>query len=682
MPNLLAQAAIGAAVSVVTGFLARKLAKKPKTETTLAPATPRPMTDNLTASVEVGSPLPGVFGHRRVGGKIVVSAKSGTKTYNVIMIAGAPVTAINAVFFNDRLLSIDGSDRVTTSPWAKNAEYSARVKLYSGAQLTADPWLTAAFPGWKADHVGKQIAYAVVEFDPAVNPTAFDKVYQAGTPDITFDVSGFRCYDPRNGAHNIADPTTWGYSSNAAIIKANYLIHALGAALPTSAVDWPSVTAAANICDQAVTLKAGGTEARYMCAAQWLTDERHEDVLARMNAADAGRVHLVGTKWRVSSGAAVASSASIGVNDYAGDGLSFSDTPPLAELVNSVRGKFSSPLHNYEDRDFPPWTDAAAVAADGREAWLDLDLAFVTSPTQAQRLAKIAYNRGRFGAEAAVTTGFQHFDVVADDVISLTDDMAGFAATAFRVVSEEVQDDFTIRFTLEREDASFWAWTAATDEKDFLAYEPLQGETGNPQPPGFWLYRSVSAPNVFVVMRYWENSSPTTAVDTHAWTYTTVTEVAASATTGGSRNLGSGGANFLASTVQGKIAATAELSAAVAVAGGTQASLTGADINTPVAPHYYLPPPRRPFAAGVHSGSVTLRVPQVPGSKSAEIELWENTTNVFGTATLLSTQTNDADGLSHVVSGTSGQVKFYWARTKNGPDSKFSPPSNAALIVF
>jgi hypothetical protein len=49
-------------------------------------------------------------------------------------------------------------------------------------------------------------------------------------------VSGFACYDPRDGTQTLGTPSTYKYSANAAIINANYLIHELGAAFPTDRV--------------------------------------------------------------------------------------------------------------------------------------------------------------------------------------------------------------------------------------------------------------------------------------------------------------------------------------------------------------------------------------------------------------------------------------------------------------
>lgn len=686
MPQLLAQAAIAAAVSIAAGFIARKLSKpKAKADNALTPALTRSSADNLSATVDVGAAHPGLFGHRRVGGKIVLSAKGGTKTYLAIEIAGAPVVAINAVYFNNRLVTIDGSDRVTTSPWSKNGFYSTRVKLYTGAQTTADPWLVAAFPGWSADHVGKKLTYAVIEFDPSVSPTNFDDVFASGVPDITFDVSGFACYDPRNGAHNIADPATWTYSANPSIIKANYLIHVLGMGLSTGQVDWTSASAAADIDDQAVTLAGGGTEPRYQCSALWNTDERHEDVLQRMGATNAtgDGVHLVGQKWRVMPSGFATASATIGTGGHAGAGLSFSDTPPLSDLVNGVRGKFCSPVHNFEDRDFPAWQDAAAVTADGREAWLDLDLSFVLSHTQAQRLAKIAYMKGRFGFPASLEAKFDYFDTVADDVIALTDNLADFTAATFRVKSDEVTDEWTIHFDLEYETAAFWDWTAATDEKEFVITDPLLGETGNLQPPGGALV-DVNATANLIALQVKFAASPSGGADTYeVVSGVTVLYSGPSATAQSTTvQTGNGSATLSEYKVRAKNSTTGEISIESLINSSIAAGLGQVDGDTEAtATHYALAPPATPILTKLFSGSAEIKVLPVAGVRALEIEIWTNTVNDTGTASGLLTAANSGV-VTASITGTPGQAKFIWARTKNASGPHYSYFSNPLLVVF
>lgn len=678
MAAILGAIAVSAALSIGMGVVQMSLAQKRanKKARTLEPAPSRSSSDNLTSSVDVGAAQIGIFGHRRVGGKIVLSAKSGVKTYIVTAIAGAPVTAINAIHINNRRSALNGSGVVTVAPW--NAGSGVRVKLYDGTQTTVDPWLAAAFGAWSDDHKGLGIAYAVVEINPTAHASLPD-LLASGVPDITFDVAGFKCYDPREVAHDIGDPATWEYSNNVAIVKANYLIHDLGARIPTADIDWDSVATAADICDELVPLVNGGNEARYTCSALWNTDERHEDVLARMGAADGTSpgVHLVGTKWRVYSGAFTASSATVTPADYAGDGLSWADTPPLAELCNGVRGKFTSPLNNWEDRDFPAYVDAAAVTADGREAWLDLDLAFVTSAAQAQRLAKIALMKARLGFDATLEAKFDLFDTIADDVITLNDTLAGFTGATFRVASDEVTDEFACKLSLEYETADFWDWDETTDESAFSASPSPTPLTYTVASPGGFLH-STGTNLYFTAI-----PSADTGLDKLLWSVNAgaQTEIAFP-TAPVLLGVYATGATLPTVQIQGKCGANGQvasfqelrLSAATvgSVAGHTDATAT----------QFRPPAPATPQIYGSGPGFVTVLCPPVNGAKSTDIEFFGNTTDDAFTAISLGTVAIGAGGAIFTATGVKGAKAYVFAKTKNSATGVLSVFSPGVLIVF
>lgn len=428
----------------------------------------------LSVSTVSGGPHIGHFGRRRVGGRVLLSARDNTNNdWLVIAIAGGVISYEGLRIDGVRVLR-DGAGLVTTPPYHLS---SVKITLYDGGQTTADAGLVAAFPGWTSQFIGYRTAYAVVKITKSANVAAF----VAGVPAFTFDILGFKCFDPRNPAHNVNDRATWAASTNAAIQNANYLIHELGAAMPVSRIDWASVAAAANVCDVPVTVRAGGVEPAYSAALSWTTDERHETIERRAGDAHAGGMFLVGQKYRARSGAfsAPATIPDITPAGYVGGGLTFSDTPPLASLPNGVRGTFTSTAHGFEPRDFPSYQNAADLAADGaREAWLDLDLSAVTSASQAQRLARLAYNKARQGFAAAAELSFAHFDIIADDLVSVTDAAAGFNAQTFRVATDELRPDFTVALALQAESAAFYAFTPATDETPFVAAPSVLGVTG------------------------------------------------------------------------------------------------------------------------------------------------------------------------------------------------------------
>jgi hypothetical protein len=109
-----------------------------------------------------------------------------------------------------------------------------------------------------------------------------------------------------------------------------------------------------------------------------------------------------------------------------------------------------------------------------------------------------------------------------------------------------------------------------------------------------------------------------------------------------------------------------------------KASIAG--LTTTTSTLYVLPPPKALRIQSVFNGTAQLVLRQVPGGKSTRIELWSNAVNDSGTASLVSTDTN-ADVVKNEPAAP-GSVKFYWARTKNAADSKFSGFSKPMLAVF
>ena len=78
-------------------------------------------------------------------------------------------------------------------------------------------------------------------------------MFANGLPLVTAVVKGKKVYDPRT------DTTAW--SDNAALCVRDYITSAYG--MQDSDVDDTAFSVAANVCDEAIPLSGGGTEARY-----------------------------------------------------------------------------------------------------------------------------------------------------------------------------------------------------------------------------------------------------------------------------------------------------------------------------------------------------------------------------------------------------------------------------------
>lgn len=694
MAELVIGAAISAAVSTAVGFGVKALtsvvsSEKRRAAAEIAPA-PSKVTP-LSVQPNPGGSHPGFFGHGRVGGDVILSASANDVGYLVIEIAGASINGVPGVYINNRLVRIDASGDVKDSPWVDASGNSAiNVKIYDGSQTTVDSELDAAFPGWTADHVGKGIVYARIKMNPNVNPTFFANTFSQ-TPDFTFEVMGFKCYDPRNGSCVLGNPATYVYSDNVSICRANYAIHELGAQFPPALIDWASVASAADIDDEAVALANGGTERRYTCFAYFRTDQRHEDVFEKFNHANGGDFAPIGDKYVSRSGSYGASIYPITItpDDYEADGLRFADCAPLGSRVNGVRGIFTSPLHHYEERDFPAFQDASALADDAAglgvssasaEAWLDLELSFVTSPSQAQRLARIAYNRARFGFPASVALQFTHFDAVAGDTVTITDDFAAFSGVTFRV-TRDACPNYVCQLDLEHDAASFYAWTTA-DEKAFDSSEPLTGASAGLF-GGALIDTNAAAGNIHANVKIWAGPALPADADHYRFKETTTgisrwTGPLSSTQTANTTNLiGAAALPFYSLVIED--ASNNALQTLNFASGVGNASLIDGHTEG-TATFFEHPAPKAPRVLSANSGAARLRLFATTSTRADGLDLYENTTNDSGTATLVSSLSHADQTVT--VSGASGTVKFYWTRAKSTSPAKTGPFSLAALVVF
>jgi hypothetical protein len=154
---------------------------------------------------------------------------------------------------------------------------------------------------WTADHklLGRTSVFLRLHYN--------DEVFSNGLPSIAFLVRGKNdIYDPRTTASN--------YTENAALCIADYLSNttwgfkaAYGTEIPTA-----DLIAAANVCDEAVPLAAGGTEPRYALNGTFPLSMKRGEVLQNLLTSCAGRITYSGGQFVIHPGAWTGPSLSFG----------------------------------------------------------------------------------------------------------------------------------------------------------------------------------------------------------------------------------------------------------------------------------------------------------------------------------------------------------------------------------
>lgn len=184
-----------------------------------------------------------LYGYARVSGPLVFASSTDNNKYLhlVVVLAAHEVTEIGEVWLNDEAITDDmlDVDNIVTSG---TFEGKVRIKKHLGTSTqTADADLVADVTEWTSDHRLRGMAYIYVrlEFDRDVFPT--------GIPNISAYVKGKKLYDTRSA--------TTVFTANNALIAYDYLTSSrYGIGVDSSSVDSTSVNAAANVCDEYVTV--------------------------------------------------------------------------------------------------------------------------------------------------------------------------------------------------------------------------------------------------------------------------------------------------------------------------------------------------------------------------------------------------------------------------------------------
>lgn len=438
------------AISAVTSWALSALAPKPSFGD---PATTFGSGGTLVNSREVASPADFVYGQVRKGGVVTYYESTGADNkflHQIIVLAAHEIEAIESVYINDEIVTIDGSDYVTDNGWNSKI----RVQKFLGdqtappADLLAESELTGS-DELTNNFVGNGIAYLYVRYE-------YDQdVFANGVPLVTAIVKGKKVYDPRT------DSTA--YSNNAALCIRDFIASNYG--LEDGAIDDVVFAAAANECDEDVTLAAGGTEKRYTINGIVSSAASIGKVLGDMTTACAGTLFWGSGYWKLKVGVYNAPVKTLTLDDLRGP-ISLSTRTTMRDNFNGVSGTFNDASGDYITADYTAIKSTTFQNEDGGdELMLDLPLPFTTSSATAQRIAKLTLYRGREQMTISADFGLEAFNVEVGDIIEFTNDRYGFNQKEFEVVgwrfsSDQEAGDLRVNLTLQETSEAAFDWDA------------------------------------------------------------------------------------------------------------------------------------------------------------------------------------------------------------------------------
>ena len=395
-----------------------------------------------------------VYGKVRKGGVRTYIEATGSANkflHMILVLAGHEVEAIDDIYINDEIVTLDGSGIVTDAKWKSKI----RVKKHLGNQTTADADLIAESSQINSNFIGRGIAYLYIRLE-------YDQdVFANGIPMFTAGIRGRKVYDPRT--------STTGYSSNASLAVRDYLTADFG--LNDSAMDDLSFAASANVSDEAIPLAVGGTEARYEVNGIVTADMSPRQVMERMMTTCGGTLFWGQGAWQLHVAYYTAPVTTLTLDDLR-SGISLDTRASARDNFNRVTGTFIDASAGYISVDYPALESPTFLAEDyGVQNTLDLQLPMTTSGASAQRLAKLIMFRAREQMTLSADFGMAAFGVQVGDIVAFTNERYGWTAKEFEVAGwkfDTGQDGApTINLTLRETSEAAFAWDA--DESAIIA---------------------------------------------------------------------------------------------------------------------------------------------------------------------------------------------------------------------
>lgn len=450
-----------------------------------------------------------VYGECRIGGVVIHAETTGASNnflHQVIALAPHDLSEIDDIYFGDEALGMPwNSGSPSNVPDVTSSYYGkTRINRKIGGGSADSELVAESGGGWTSTDkmTGVASIYVRTQWDVDVFP-------QGLSFNISTDVKGKECYDTR-------DAST-AYTNNNALVLRDFLVEHLG--YPAAEVDSADVNAAANICDESVTIADSTSQKRYTFNGRILTDTKPADARQMIARAMGGWCAKIGGKWRMEAGASKSSSLSLTPDDFIGE-IEWLNQDPISEACNAVRVTYLDPKNNWQPATAPlvrkivtapnitagarctivslGTTNFTLIGAasntvgltftasgagtgtgtvdpylgedNGVEHVRDIDLFGVTNEATALRLGRIELERARHGLTFTTQTGLKGLQVQAGDWVDVTFSRYGWSSKLFEVVEHrtvhEVQESgmfISIRLVLREVSSAIYSRTAADE---------------------------------------------------------------------------------------------------------------------------------------------------------------------------------------------------------------------------
>ena len=457
------------------------------------PKMPKAQANRLNATFDPQAHRKFVIGETAMNTDIRYYEPSGTdqEYFDYIVAVGAhEVESIDQIYFDDELAwttaGVQGRYVGYLTVSTRTVGTSANTISINGGSI------------WGSSCRLTGCAYVYFRVKRTGNSKKAESPLVNGLPNrVTIKGKGAKLYDPRrdstvtggSGSERANDQTTWGGGAstnrdNPALQLLWFLLGykinsklSVGCGVPSARIDLASFITAANICDEAITLAAGGTQPRYRTAGVGSDADNRMDIIQLFLTCMNGTL-------RDSNGRL---SLQVMKNDLATPVLEFDDndilddftwnqTNGLDKAINAVHGKYTDPSANslYQPVEYPT---ISIASMDGIERLQTLDLPWVEEGRRAQRIAKQVLQRAQYRGTFSATFNMKALGCEVGDIVYISFEPLGWASKPFRILSQMISSSGQVPMTMIEENAAIYAWDS--EEKALVTptaptvYDPL-----------------------------------------------------------------------------------------------------------------------------------------------------------------------------------------------------------------
>ena len=370
-----------------------------------SPRPPKPPApENGAIAVQLSTPFSiYAFGTVRLSGALMLKEEVAGNLVYVAALARQQFVRFTGIFLNDDAVIVPAvGNRIGGNvPSGADLRYNANV-ISIDTKLglvpeTAHSHIIIYGPSvWGSSFRGDGIASISMVCRYATSKT-FAALYPYQVPQLSTVADTLAVYDPRDVTQSATNPATWLFSKNTALQLLHFECFSIfgprrvyATAIAPVLASWIT---AANDCDDAMALKAGGTEPRYQ-SGFWTTTEqdRRTSRQTLLTTCDGhfveqgdGTIVLRVGKYRAPT---------VFLTDDDIIGFRIDHGKASDDTINQATAKYTSPANNYITVETSPLFNTADQALrPGPPKNAQLDLVAVQSTGQASRLLKREMSR-------------------------------------------------------------------------------------------------------------------------------------------------------------------------------------------------------------------------------------------------------------------------------------------------